>query len=396
MKSERLSKINLSPTINIAATAIMMKRQHIDVVDLSVGEPDFPTPRHIKDAAKKAIDEDQTKYTMNQGMYELREAITKRILEDQGVRFRPEEIIVSNGAKQSLLNIIMAVADRGDKVLVPAPYWVSYPEMVRLAGGKPVIINTRESDGFKLTPSQLRSSTVDNCRALILCNPSNPTGMVYSRDEIQALAEIIGKKGLIVIADEIYEKLVYDGFRFSSLAAVSDTMKKRTVIINGVSKAYAMTGWRIGYAAGAEKIIENANIIQSHSTSSAPTISQFASLAAFSGPQTEIERMRSEFEKRRNYVYQKVKQIDGLNCLKPEGAFYVFPNVSRFYGRKFGDKTIRNSYDLAYYLLEKAYVATVPGAAFGCDDNIRISYASSMENLERGMERITGALGNLR
>jgi aspartate/methionine/tyrosine aminotransferase len=395
VKSERMSRIKLSPTINIAATAILMKRQHIDVIDLSVGEPDFPTPQHIKDAAKKAIDENRTKYTINQGMLELREAIAHRILKDQSVRYRPEEIIVSNGAKQSLLNIIMAVTDRGDKVLVPAPYWVSYPEMVKLAGGVPVIINTRESVGFKLLPDQLRRSAVKNCRALILCNPSNPTGMVYSRDEMQALAEIIEQKNLIVIADEIYEKLVYDGFDFTSFAAVSDAMKDRTVIVNGVSKAYAMTGWRIGYAAGSGKIIENANIVQSHSTSSAPTISQLASIAAFSGPQDEIERMRAEFEQRRNFVFKKIQQIDGLSCLKPEGAFYVFPNASRFFGRKFRDKTIRNSYDLAYYLLEEAHVATVPGAAFGCDDNLRISYASSMENLEHGMERITAALAKL-
>jgi len=388
--------INISPTIKIAARAIMMKRDNIDVVDLSVGEPDFPTPQHIKDAAKTAIDNNLTKYTLNQGLYELREAIAKRIMADQHLEYTSEEIIVSNGAKQSILNVIMAIVDRDESVIIPAPYWVSYPEMVRLAGGQPVIVNTREENGFKLTPDQLHDAISQKTRAMILCNPSNPTGMVYSRAELQALAEVIEQKKILVIADEIYEKLTYGDLTLCSCAAINHTMKQRTIVVNGVSKAYAMTGWRIGYAAGDRKIIESANIIQSHSTSSAPTISQYASLAAFTGPQDEIIRMRFEFEKRRNFVFREIRQIKDIKCLKPQGTFYVFPNVSSYYGCRSNGTVIRNSYDLAYYLLEEAQVAVIPGAAFGSDENIRISYASSMENLQRGMERIVSALGKLK
>ncbi len=388
--------INISPTINIAARAIMMKRDKIDVVDLSVGEPDFPTPQHIKDAAKMAIDDNLTKYTLNQGLYELREAIANRIMADQQLAYHPEEIIVSSGAKQSILNVIIAIVDPGESVIIPAPYWVSYPEMVKLAGGQPIILNTREENGFKLTPAQLHDAISQKTRAIILCNPSNPTGMVYSRAELQALAEVIEHTKILIIADEIYEKLTYGDLAFASFAAINNTMKEQTIVINGVSKAYAMTGWRIGYAAGDRKIIECANIIQSHSTSNAPTISQYASLAAFTGPQDEIIRMRFEFEKRRNFVFREIRKIKGIKCHNPQGAFYVFPNVSSYYGCGYNGTVIRNSYDLAYYLLEEAQVAVIPGAAFGADANIRISYASSMENLQRGMERIFKALGKLK
>ncbi len=307
----------------------MMKREKIDVVDLSVGEPDFPTPQFIKDAAKKAIDENLTKYTLNKGLYELREAIAERLKEDQRLEYHPEEIIVSNGAKHSLLNIIMATVNPGDEVIIPAPYWVSYPEMVQLADGRPVIINALEKNGFKLMPDQLHDAISASTRALILCNPSNPTGMAYSKDELEALAEVIEREDILVIADEIYEKLTFDTFRFFSFAAINKAMKQRTIVINGVSKAYAMTGWRIGYAAGDREIIESANIIQSHSTSNASTISQHASLAAFKGPQYEITRMCAEFERRRNFILHKLEQIPGISCQHPQGAFYVFPNVSQ-------------------------------------------------------------------
>jgi len=388
--------INISPTINIAAKAIMMKSKNIDLVDLSVGEPDFATPQHIKNAAKNAIDNNLTKYTLNQGLYELREAIAQRILKDQQVAYAPEEIIVSNGAKQSLMNVMMAIISEGEEIIIPAPFWVSYPEMAKLAGGNPVIVQTHEENSFKLTPAQLEAAITPKTRALILCNPSNPTGMVYGKEDLQALAEVLEPTEIMVISDEIYEKLVYDHFCFTSFAAISRIMKERTVVVNGVSKAYAMTGWRIGYAAGDREIIENANIIQSHSTSNAPTISQYASLAAFTGSQDEIIRMRLEFERRRNFVFQEINRINGIRCQAPLGAFYIFPNVSSFYGKICKDTVIRNSTDLALYLLEEAHVALIPGAAFGADENIRISYASSMENLERGMERIAGALERLK
>ncbi|MGD9898457.1 MAG: pyridoxal phosphate-dependent aminotransferase [Calditrichaceae bacterium] len=396
MISERIKNISISPTIKIAAKAIAMKSEGIDVVDFSVGEPDFATPQFIKDAAKKAIDQDLTKYTINRGIVPLRKAIAKKLKEDNNLDYDMSEIIVSNGAKQALYNAILSVVNPGDEVIVPAPYWVSYPEMVLLAQGKPVIISTKEENGFKVTPDQLRKSISANTRAVILCNPSNPTGAAYKRSELEALAEVVESEDIFVISDEIYEKLVYDDFKFISFASLNNKIKQKTILINGVSKAYAMTGWRIGYAAGPAEIINGSEKIQSHSTSNASTISQYASMEALNGPQYEISRMTSEFQKRRNYIMYKLGTIPGVSCHNPEGAFYVFPNISSYFGKEFNGTYIRNSYGLAYYLLREAKVALIPGAAFGADDYIRISYATSMKSIEKGMERITEALMKLK
>ncbi|MBD3223861.1 MAG: aminotransferase class I/II-fold pyridoxal phosphate-dependent enzyme, partial [Caldithrix sp.] len=396
MIAERIKHIGISPTMKIAAKAISMKAENIDVVDFSVGEPDFPTPQFVKDAAKKAIDGNRTKYTVNAGMKELRQAIASKLKEDYGLEYQIEEIIVTNGAKHSLFNTVMAVVNAGDEVIVPSPYWVSYPEMVRVAQGRPVFIQTKEENGFKLLPEQLKQAISANTRAIILCNPSNPTGAAYSRNDLKAIAEVLEQEDIVVIADEIYSKLVYDAFSFNSMASVSKEMKEKTIVINGVSKAYAMTGWRLGFAAGSRDVISAANKIQSHSTSNASAISQFAALEALTGPQYEINRMVAEFQKRRNYVIHKLQTIPGISCHNPEGAFYAFPNISSYFDKEYNGTYIRNSYGLVYYLLKQAHVVCVPGAAFGADDHMRISYATSMEQIEKGMHRIQEALSHLK
>ncbi len=394
--SERIKHIGISPTMKIAAKAIQMRAAGTDVVDFSVGEPDFPTPDYIKDAGKHAIDHNYTKYTVNAGTMELRQAIARKLNEDNQLHYQTDEIIVTNGAKHSLYNVVMALVNPGDEVIIPAPYWVSYPEMVRLAQGKPVIVNTKEENGFKLQPDELQQSISANTRALILCSPSNPTGAAYNLEQLQALAEVIKEEDLWVISDEIYEKLVYDDFRFVSFAALGNEIKAKTVIINGLSKAFAMTGWRLGYAAGPADVIDAANKIQSHSTSNASAIAQYAALKALSGPGFEINRMVAQFQKRRNYMIHQLQKIPGVSCRQPEGAFYAFPNIASYFDKEYNGTYIRNSYGLAYYLLKEAHVVLVPGAAFGADRFVRISYATSMDQIEKGMARITEALQKLK
>lgn len=394
--SERATKIGASPTLKISAKARAMRAEGLDVIDLSLGEPDFPTPENIKAAGIKAIQQNFTKYTENDGILELRKAVCQRLKEDYGLEYKPSEVLVSSGAKNSLFNLIEAIVNEGDEVIVPAPYWVTYPEGVSLVKGKPVIVETREEDGFLLTPEKLREAISPSTRAIILNNPSNPTGAAYGREQLEALAEVIRKEDIYVIADEIYSRLVYDGFKFVSFAALGEDIKKKTIIITGVSKTYSMTGWRIGFAAGPAEIINAMSKVQSHTTSNACSISQKASVEAVGGPQFEVNRMVAEFQRRRNYVLMKLQQMAGISCFKPQGAFYVFPNVRSFYGKEAGGIQIRNSYGLAYYLLKEARVAIVPGDAFGADDYIRISYATSMENLEKGLERMAGALARLK
>ena len=396
MVSERVTKIGASPTLKISAKAKAMKAEGIDVVDLSVGEPDFPTPENVKAAAIKAIEQNFTKYTENDGIPELRKAVCKRLKEDYGLEYKPNEVLVSAGAKSSLYHLVQAIVNEGDEVIIPAPYWVTYPECVNLAKGKPVIVETREEDGFLLTPEKLRAAISPSTRALVLNNPSNPTGAAYTKDQLLALAEVLRKEDIYIIADEIYSRLVYDGFQFVSFAALSDDLKKKTIIVNGVSKSYSMTGWRIGFAAGPTEIIGAMSKIQSHTTSNACSISQKASVEALAGPQYEVNRMAAEFQRRRNYMLMRLQQIPGISCFKPQGAFYLFPNVSSYYGKEAGGIQIRNSYGLAYYLLREARVAIVPGDAFGADNYIRLSYATSMENLEKGMDRIAEAMSKLK
>lgn len=396
MISEKVSQIGLSPTLKITARAKAMKAEGIDVVDLSVGEPDFPTPDSIKRAGIRAIEENFTKYTENEGIPALKKAIINRLKEDYGLCYEPNEIIVSTGAKSSLYHLLQALINEAEEVIIPAPYWVTYPHAVHLAKGKAVIVPTKEENGFLLTPEELKAAISPATKALILNNPANPTGAAYSKEQLEALAAIIREEDIFVIADEIYGKLIYDDFRFTPFATLGEDVKKKTVLIDGVSKSYSMTGWRIGYAAGSTEIISAMAKIQSHSTSAACSISQMASLAALSGPQHEVSKMVAEFQRRRNYVLLRLQSIPQVSCFKPKGAFYLFPNVSAYYDKEFKNFPIRNSYGMAYYLLKEAKVAVVPGDSFGADNYIRISYATSMENLEKGMDRIIHGLSLLK
>ena len=396
MVSVKANKIGESPTLKVSAKAKAMKAEGIDVVDFSVGEPDFDTPENVKQAGIRAIEENFTKYTQNDGIPDLKEAIIKRLKEDQSIEYQKNQIIASSGAKSSLYHLIQALINEGDEVIIPAPYWVTYPHAVSLANGKSVIVRTKEENGFLLTPEELKSAITPATKALILNNPSNPTGAAYPRHALEALADVVMEEDIYVIADEIYEKLVYDDFRFHSFASLGEEIKKKTILINGVSKAYSMTGWRIGFAAGPADIINGMAKIQSHSTSNPCSISQKASLEALSGPQYEVSKMVAEFQRRRNYVLMRLQSIPDVSCHKPQGAFYLFPNFSSTYGKEFNNATIRNSYGLAYFLLKEAKVAIVPGDAFGMDDCIRISYATSMENLEKGLDRIIKAVSKLK
>jgi aspartate/methionine/tyrosine aminotransferase len=396
MISEKVQRIGASPTLKISAKAKAMKAEGIDVIDLSVGEPDFPTPENVKEAGIRAIRDNFTKYTESSGILALRKAIARRLQEDYGVEYGPKQIIVSAGAKAALFHLVQALVDEGEEVIIPAPYWVTYPECVALAKGKPVIVRTREEDGFRLTPEALKASISPATKAVILNNPSNPTGGAYTKDHLMALAEVIKGEDLYVIADEIYASLVYDGFQFTSFAALGEDIKKKTILINGVSKSYSMTGWRIGFAAGPAEVIDGMSKIQSHTTSNACSIAQKASLEAYEGPQYEVQKMVAEFQRRRNYCLMRLAAVPGLACFKPQGAFYLFPNVRSFYDKEANGAKIRNSYGLAYYLLKEARVAIVPGDAFGADDYIRLSYATSMVNLEKSMDRIVEALAKLK
>ncbi|MFC1850416.1 pyridoxal phosphate-dependent aminotransferase [candidate division CSSED10-310 bacterium] len=395
MLAERVKRIELSTTLKISAKAKAMKAAGIDVIDLSVGEPDFPTPENIKDAARLALDENFTHYTQNDGIPELKKAIITKLAEDNQVSYEPDQIIVSCGAKHSLYNLAVALLNKGEEVIVPAPYWVSYPQQILLAKGKPVIVPTREEDGFRLTTKQLNEHLNFNTKALIINNPSNPTGTGYPRAELEALAQQAVAEGLFIIADEIYEKIVYDDFKFVSIASLGKAIQERTIIINGVSKAYSMTGWRIGFAAGPKEIIAGMNKLQSHNTSNPNSIAQKASIEAFIGPQHSISQMNAEFQKRRNFMMQKLKLIQGISCYQPQGAFYLFPNIAATFGKEYQGMTIRNSFGLAYYLLKEAHVAVVPGEAFGADNYIRLSYATSMTQLEQSMDRIIDAMSKL-
>ncbi len=396
MISEKVQRIGASPTLKISAKAKAMKAEGIDVIDLSVGEPDFPTPANIKEAGIKAIRDNFTKYTESDGILALRKAIAKRLKEDYGVEYGPKQIIVSTGAKASLFHLVQALVDEGEEVIVPAPYWVTYPECIALAKGKPVIVPTREEDGFRLTPEALKASISPATKAVILNNPSNPTGGAYTREHLQALAEVLKGEDLYVIADEIYASLIYDNFKFTSFAALGEDIQKKTILINGVSKSYSMTGWRIGFAAGPAEVIDGMSKIQSHTTSNACSIAQKAALEAYEGPQYEVAKMVAEFQRRRNYCLMRLAAVSGLSCFKPQGAFYLFPNVKSFYDKEANGAKIRNSYGLAYYLLKEARVAIVPGDAFGAGDHIRLSYATSMANLEKSMDRIVEALAKLK
>jgi len=393
--ADRISRIDESATLKIAGRAKAMAAEGIDVVDFSVGEPDFPTPENIKEAAKRAIDDNFTGYTASDGIPELRKAILQRYRDDHNLSYEMDQVIVSCGAKHSLYNVANALFNNGEEMILPAPYWVSYPAIASMVRAKDVIVPTREENGFRLTAAELKAHVTSNTKALMLNNPSNPTGSAYSRAELEAIAEVVLERGLYVIADEIYDKIVYDDYVFTPFASLSAEIKQRTVTVNGVSKAYSMTGWRIGYALAQREIIAAMGKVQSHSTSNASSIAQKAGLEAISGPQDAVGQMAAQFEERRNFLLERLLAIPGINCHKPEGAFYLFPNVSAFFGSRHGGMVIRDAYGLARFLLEQARVAVVPGEAFGGPDNIRLSYACSLENLEKGIDRIARALALL-
>ncbi len=392
--SDRLNRLSPSATLAMSQKSGEMKAQGIDVINLSVGEPDFNTPDHIKDAAKKAVDENYSRYSPVPGYSELRKAIVDKLQKENDLEYGLNEVLVSNGAKQCVCNAVMALVNNGDEVIVPAPYWVSYPQMVKLAGGTPVYVNAGFEQNFKMTPQQLEAAITPKTKMLILCSPSNPTGSVYSKEELQALADVIRRHDdLYVLADEIYEHINYVG-KHASIAQF-DGMKERCIIVNGVSKAYAMTGWRIGYMAAPEWIIKGCNKLQGQYTSGPCSVSQKAAEAAYTLDQGCVEDMRLAFERRRNLVVKLAKEIDGLEVNVPEGAFYLFPKCSSFFGKRTDGYLINNATDLAMYLLEVGHVATVSGDAFGDPECIRFSYATSDDNLREAMKRIKEALEKL-
>lgn len=394
--SQRVENIVVSPTMKVAQQAIEMKSQGIDIIDFSVGEPDFPTPENIKEAAKRAIDSNFTKYTVNAGTIELRKAIAEKLKNDNFLDYTYKNIIVSNGAKHSVFNTIQSLVDNGDEVIIPTPYYVSYPEMVKIAQGDPIFIKTSEDNNFKITPNQLKAAITPRTKLFILCSPSNPTGTVYTKSELEELADVIENSNFYVLSDEIYEKIVYDNFQFTSIATLSNIIKSKTITINGHSKSYSMTGWRIGYTAAEENIINAINKYQSHSTSNASSISQAAALEALVGQQSSVEFCRKEFEIRRNLFHESLLTIDGITCYKPKGAFYLFPNVSAFFNKSNNSFRINDSNELALYLLQEAKVAVVPGSAFGAEGYLRLSYSTSTKNINEGISRIHNALSMLK
>lgn len=393
--SNRLNRLSPSATLAMSQKSGELKAQGIDIINMSVGEPDFNTPDHIKAAAVKAVEENWSRYSPVAGYPALREAIAAKLRNENGLEYSPAQISCSNGAKQSVCNAVMAIVNRGDEVIIPAPYWVSYPEMVKLAGGTPVIVEAGIEQDFKITPEQLEAAITPATRALILCSPSNPTGSVYSRGELERLAGVLARhERVIVLADEIYEHINYIG-RHESIAQFPG-MSERTVVINGVSKAYAMTGWRIGFIAAPEWIVKGCNKLQGQYTSGPCSVSQKAAEAAYTGSQQCVEDMRRAFERRRDLIVRLAKEIPGLEVNVPQGAFYLFPKCSAYFGKRDGDRVINDSMDFAMYLLEVGHVATVGGAAFGSPECFRMSYATSDENIVEALRRIKECLARLK
>ena len=395
MVSRRVERIGLSPTLRISALAQSLRASGVDVLDFSAGQPDFPTPEPVKQAGIRAIEQDKTRYTPNAGTPELRQAISRQLGRTRGVEYPPDQILVSSGAKASLFFAFMALVEPEDDVLLPTPYWVSYPEQIQLAEGRAVLVPCSDETGFKLTPEVLEAAVTKRSRVLILNYPSNPSGACYSREELEALARVCLRHNLWIIADEIYSGMVYDGREFTSVVSLGEEFREKTVIIDGMSKSYAMTGWRMGHAAGPKDVISAMARMQSHSTSNASSIGQWASIEALDNGDDEVRRRLGEFTARRDEVVRLLSALDGVNCLKPEGAFYAFPNVSGLFGRTTDKGPIRSGQDLAEYLLEQANVALVPGDPFGAPQHVRISYAVSLERIREGVGRIGDAIAKL-
>lgn len=393
--SNRAKNLKASPTLALAAKTKSMQAQGINVISFGAGEPDFDTPENIKQAAVRALEEGFTKYTAVGGIDELKDAVIHKFQRDNGLTYKRSQILVSCGGKHSFYNLSQALFDKGEEVIVPSPYWVSYPPMVALAEATPVILETQEENGFKMRPQDLKKALTAKTKALILNSPNNPAGSAYTKRELEQIADLALSHQFFVISDEIYEKIVYDGFEFVSIASLGEEIKKRTLIVHGVAKTYSMTGWRIGYAAGPEEIIAAMSNIQSQSTSNPNSIAQKATIEALTGPQDEVGKMVSTFAQRREYIIDRLNKIPSVTCCKPIGAFYAFANVSSYYGRSYQGKKIANSTDLADYLLEVARVAVVPGVEFGMDGFERLSFATSIENVREGVDRIEKALTQL-
>lgn len=391
--SQRIQRVKPSPTLAIDTKAKQMKAEGIDVVGFGAGEPDFDTPEHIKQAAIDALHAGKTKYTPVGGVNELKDAIIQKLKRDNQLDYSRDEILVSCGGKHSLYNIAQALLEAGDEVLIPSPYWVSYPDQVLLNDAKPVVVETTEADGFKVTPERLNKAITAQTRAFILNSPSNPTGSAYTREELEKIAEVLVDRQVICISDEIYEKIVYDGFKFTSIASLNPEIKKLTVTVNGASKVYSMTGWRMGYAAGPLDVIKAMTKLQGQVTTNINSMTQWAAVAALNGSQDFLKTWVGEFQKRRDYIVKRFNEMPGIRCYNPQGAFYVFPNISHYLNRKIADgRIIETDSDFCDYLLEKHLVACVAGSGFGAPGYMRLSYATSMANIEKGLDRIEKAL----
>ena len=394
--SKKFLGVSPSPTLSIDAKFKQMKADGLNVVGFGAGEPDFDTPKHIKDAAIKAINDGMTKYTPASGIIPLKKAVCKKLKEDNNLDYEPNQIVISNGAKHSLMNVFGAILNPGDEVIIPAPYWVSYPEMIKLNDGVPVVIHTDESTHFKISAKQIEEKITDKTRAIVLNSPSNPTGMVYSKEELSEIAKVCLAHSLFVVSDEIYEYLIYDGNKHLSIAELGEDIKDLTIIVNGVSKTYAMTGWRIGYTASNPTIAKIMSNVQSHATSNPNTIAQYAALAALEGPKDELYKMVGEFEKRRNYMHDRIGKINGVSCLNPHGSFYILMNISKLFGKTYNGRKIETADDFADMFLESKLVAVVPGTGFEAPDFVRWSYATSMENIKEGLDRLESFLSELK
>lgn len=393
--SRKAQAIEPSLTLAITAKAKEMKEKGIDVISFSAGEPDFNTPKNIINAAIKAMEDGNTKYTSVNGILQLREAICKKFKDDNGLEYNPSQIVVSTGAKQSLANTFLAILNPGDEVIVSTPYWVSYPELIKLADGKPVFVEGDEKSNYKFTKENLEKAVTAKTKAIVLNTPNNPTGTIYNKEELEVIADFAKKYDIIIISDEMYEKLIYDNENHISIASLSKDAYERTIVINGLSKSYAMTGWRIGYCAASEKIAKLMISIQSHVTSSVCSITQYAALEALNGPQDEITKMINEFEKRRNYMINRIESIDNLSIVKPKGAFYIMINIENCLGKEINGKILNDSMEFCASLLENEKLAVIPGKAFGLNNYIRVSYATSMEAIKEGLNRIESFIKKL-
>ena len=394
--SKKVQKIEPSVTLAITAKAKEMKENGIDVISFGAGEPDFNTPENIINAAIKAMQDGNTKYTSVNGILSLREAICKKFRDDNNLEYKPSQIVVSTGAKQSLANAFLAILNPDDEVIVPNPYWVSYPELIRLADGKPVFVEEDEASSYKFNKENLEKAVTEKTKAIILNSPNNPTGTIYTKEELIEIAEFAKKYDLIIVSDEMYEKLIYDGKKHISIASISSDAYERTIVINGLSKSYAMTGWRLGYCGATEKLAKLMTNVQSHMTSNVCSITQYAAIEALNGPQDKVNEMILEFEKRRNYMEKTLEEINGLSIIKPEGAFYIMINIDKCLGKEIDGEIIKDSMDFSAKLLEHEKVAVIPGKAFGLDNYVRVSYATSMELIEKGLERINKFINKLK